>query len=152
MREVIAAGELLERDWHVLSEVWSITSFSELAREARETQRWNRLHPTEPQRESYAEGCLKGAMPVIAATDYVCGYPQMIAAYLEAPFVALGTDGFGRSDTRAVLRSFFEVDRRHITVAALQELARSKAISAETVARAVDTYAIDATCEAPWGR
>ena len=152
LREVIAAAELLNQHWQVSCEVWSVTSFTELAREGRETQRWNRLHPTQPQRGSYVNACLAGSTPIIAATDYVCTYPQMIAPYLEAPFVALGTDGFGRSDTRVALRSFFEVDRRHIAVAALQELAHTKAMSADIVARAIERYAIDTTCAAPWLR
>ena len=103
LREVIAAAELLASDWGVAAEVWSATSFSELAREAREVERFNRLHPSEPARTSHVQHCLAGDAPVIAATDYVRAWPQLIAPYLSAPFTALGTDGFGRSDTRAAL-------------------------------------------------
>src|SRR5665213_1029278 len=131
LREVMAASELLATDWQVSSDVWSVTSFSELAREARELERWNRLHPREGPRKSYVGECLAGAAPVIAATDYVRAYPQLIASYLDARFIALGTDGFGRSDTRAALRNFFEVDRHHIVLAALQSLTEERALPRE---------------------
>lgn len=150
VREVMAASELLKQDWQISSEVWSVTSFTELAREAREAERWNRLHPQAPARRSYVAECLAGDTPIVAATDYVCAYPQSIAPYLNARLVALGTDGFGRSDTRANLRRFFEVDRHHITVAALQTLVQNGEVSPGTVATAIERYGIDiATC-APW--
>lgn len=152
LREVIAAAELLDRDWQVSAQVWSATSFSELAREARETQRWNRLHPEAPPQRSYVMQCLGGAAPIIAATDYVCAYPQSIAPYVDAPFVALGTDGFGRSDTRASLRRFFEVDRHHITVAALRSLAQQGTVARGIVEEAIKVYAIDTEVGAPWLR
>ena len=110
--QVLEAARRLDADWGVASEVWSATSFSELARNAREVERRNRLNPVSPQETSHVSRCLPGTSPIIAATDYVRAYPQLIAAYVEAPFTALGTDGFGRSDTRAALRSFFEVDAR----------------------------------------
>jgi pyruvate dehydrogenase E1 component len=147
---VLAAGELLWRDWQIAAEVWSATSFSELAREARETERRNRLHPQHPARRSYVDECLGGDLPIVAATDYVCAYPQSIAPYLGARFVALGTDGFGRSDTRAGLRRFFEVDRHHIAVAALQTLAQSGNVPPLTVDKAIERYGIDTTASAPW--
>jgi pyruvate dehydrogenase E1 component len=150
LREVIAAHELLEQDWQIPTQVWSATSFSELAREARETERWNRLHPRETARRSYVAECLSGDIAIVAATDYVCAYPQSIAPYLNARFLALGTDGFGRSDTRAALRRFFEVDRHHITVAALQTLARNDEIPSSTVAAALERYGIDIDTSAPW--
>jgi pyruvate dehydrogenase E1 component len=150
--EVAAAAELLVADWNIIAEVWSVTSFSELAREARDVARWNRLHPQESKRLSYLEKCLGDERPIIAATDYVCAYPQLIAPYLKAQFVALGTDGFGRSDTRTALRRFFEVDRHHITVAALQALAATGQLSADTVTTAIDRYKIDTTTDAPWLR
>jgi len=152
LREVIAAGELLATDWNLSSEVWSVTSFSELAREAREAQRWNRLHPAQPTRRSHVEDCLAGAAPVIAATDYVVAYPQLIAAHVEAPFIALGTDGFGRSDTRAALRRFFEVDRHQIVVAALRALQAQGIVGAEVLERAIVQYGIDRDAEPPWNR
>jgi pyruvate dehydrogenase E1 component len=150
LREVIAAADLLATDWQVGSEVFSVTSFGELAREAREAERWNRLHPLEPVRCSYVADCLPGETPIIAATDYVCAYPQLIAPYLDARFVALGTDGFGRSDTRSRLRRFFEVDRHHISISALQSLARRGDIAPALVSAAIDRYGIDGASLAPW--
>ena len=150
VREVIAASEILLNDWQVVSEVWSATSFSELAREARETERWNRLHPQEIPRVSYVESCLPGEAPIVAATDYVCAYPQSIAPFLKGRFVALGTDGFGRSDTRTMLRRFFEVDRHHITVAALQVLAQVGDVPAGMVAAAITRYGLNPEALPSW--
>jgi pyruvate dehydrogenase E1 component len=150
LREVIAAAELLERDWQVSAEVWSVTSFSELAREAREVERWNRLHPNGQRKRSHVSECLEGDAPVIAATDYLCAYPDLIARFINAPYVSLGTDGFGRSDNRTALRRFFEVDRHHITVAALYSLAETGVTSTKTVAAAIEKYAINAEVSAPW--
>jgi pyruvate dehydrogenase E1 component len=150
LREAIEAAKLLAADWHVGAEVWSVTSFTELSREARLTERWNRLHPTVESRASYVASCLPGGDPVVAATDYVSAYAQLIAAYITAPFVSLGTDGFGRSDTRPLLRRFFEVDRQHIVVAALFELSKLGAVGTETVASAIDRYAIVSDAPAPW--
>jgi pyruvate dehydrogenase E1 component len=150
LREVVAACELLNQDWQISSDVWSVTSFTELARQAREAERWNRLHPQAPARCSYVGECLAGQTPIVAATDYVCSYPQSIAPFLDARLVALGTDGFGRSDTRANLRRFFEVDRHHITVAALQALAQNGELSPGTVATAIERYGIDIAACAPW--
>ncbi len=148
--EVIAAGELLARDWSVESEIWSVTSFSELAREAREAERWNRLHPRETARRSHVELCLAGSQPVIAATDYVRAYPQLVAAYVDARFVTLGTDGFGRSDTRAALRRFFEVDRWHVALAALHALAIEGTLERDAPTAAIARYGLDAEAPAPW--
>ncbi len=150
--QVLEAARRLEADWGVASEVFSATSFSELARDAREVERRNRLNPSAPRQTSHVASSLSGRAPIIAATDYVRAYPQLIAAYVDAPFTALGTDGFGRSDTRATLRSFFEVDAGHITVAALAALATAGSVSKETVAQAIARYGIGATCEAPWSR
>ena len=156
LREAIAAAELLAVEWGVASEVWSVTSFSELARDARAAERWNRLHPVDPPRVSYIEECLPGPRPVVAVTDYVRALPQMVASYLRAPFIALGTDGFGRSDTRAALRRFFEVDRHHIVIAALQALARAEqgagSVDAAMVARAIERYAVSPDVGASWER
>jgi pyruvate dehydrogenase E1 component len=125
LREVIAASQLLADDWQVSADVWSVTSFSELAREARDVGRWNRLHPKAHCRNSYVAECLAGDTPVVAATDYVCAYPDLVAPFVNAPYRSLGTDGFGRSDNRAALRRFFEIDRQHIVVAALYALAEA---------------------------
>jgi pyruvate dehydrogenase E1 component len=150
LREVIRAGELLAQDWNVSSDIYSVTSFSELAREAASIQRWNRLHPLDSQRTNYIELQLQGADPVIAATDYVRAYPQLIAPYLEGRFVTLGTDGFGRSDTRLALRRFFEVDRHSIVLAALDALAADGRIPRPTLAKAIQRYGIDTEAAAPW--
>jgi pyruvate dehydrogenase E1 component len=152
LREVIAAAELLASDWQIASEVWSVTSFSELSREAREAERWNRLHPAAQPRRSHLGRCLPGDVPVVAASDYVCAYAQSIAPYLEARFTALGTDGFGRSDTRVALRRFFEVDRHHVALAALQALSRNGDLPPEAVADAVERYAVEQDAPAPWTR
>src|SRR5271156_2779331 len=117
--EAVEAARILATDWNVSTEVWSATSYAELARDAREAERHNRLNPLDEPIVSHLAACLPGCSPIIAASDYVRAYPQLVAAYVEARFVTLGTDGFGRSDTRRSLRAFFEVDRRHIVVAAL---------------------------------
>jgi pyruvate dehydrogenase E1 component len=150
LREVIAASEMLARDWQISTEVWSATSFTELARDARDVERWNRLHPLEAQRRSHVNDCLKGNAPIIATTDYVRAYPQLIASYVEGRFIALGTDGFGRSDTRAALRRFFEVDRQHIVLAALQALVEEKSLPREVLARALALYAVDSDVSSSW--
>jgi len=152
LREAIAAAELLATDWTIASEVWSATSFSELARDASEAERWNRLHPTQPARESHLQRCLGGPDPIVAASDYVRAWPQLVAGHLRAPFTALGTDGFGRSDTRAALRDFFEVDRHQIVLAALASLAREGRIPAQTCQQAIERYGIEADRAPPWER
>jgi pyruvate dehydrogenase E1 component len=150
LREVIAAAALLAHDWGIAAEVWSATSFGELARDAREVERWNRLHPEALARESHLQQCLPGDAPVVAASDYVRAWPQLIASYLDAPMTALGTDGFGRSDTRAALRSFFEVDRHQIALVALTALRHRGEVNAATCAQAIRRYAIPAEQTASW--
>jgi len=153
LREVLAAGELLRDEFAVTSEVWSVTSFSELAREARDCERWNRLNPLAEPHESHLERSLVGAAPIVAASDYVRAVPQMLASFLpRRRYVALGTDGFGRSDTRAALREFFEVDRYSIVLAALQALADSGAIARERWAAAVERYGKQAGSRPSWER
>lgn len=106
LREAIAAADLLAGDWNIRSEIWSVTSFSELAREAREVERWNRLHPAEPLKTSHVEGCLGGDLPVVATSDYVRAYPQLIASYVDARFVALGSvRRWSPSPNRTAIRS-----------------------------------------------
>jgi pyruvate dehydrogenase E1 component len=122
LREVLAAAALLAAEHGVASVVYSVTSFSELAREARELQRQDRLAPLPAPRQSHVMRLLPGTAPVVAATDYVRAWPQLIAEYLDARIVTLGTDGFGRSDTREQLRRYFEVDAASIAAAALQAL------------------------------
>ena len=152
LREVIAAARpAARRTGTSPREVWSATSFSELAREAREVERWNRLHPaSDAAHEPSSRRCLPGRAPVIAATDYVRAYPQLIASYVEGRFVALGTDGFGRSDTRAALRSFFEVDRPQIVLAALAALAAEGRLDRKIMAAAIRRYGIDPERPASW--
>ncbi|NUU36122.1 alpha-ketoglutarate dehydrogenase [Pseudomonas sp. C2B4] len=150
LREVIAAAELLASDWNVDSQVWSVTSFTELARDAREVERWNRLHPGQPARRSHLQESLEDPAPIIACTDYVRAVPQLIASYLDARYTVLGTDGFGRSDTRSRLRAFFEVDRYQIVLSALTALVQERQLDAGVCVEAIARYAIDADNMAPW--
>ena len=148
--EVQAAARLLAQDWGVACEVWSATSFSELARDAREVERWNRLHPLQPPRTSHLLHCLPQGTPIIAATDYVSAWPHLVAPYLRDRFVALGTDGFGRSDNREQLRGFFEVDRRQVVLAALSSLVADGVLAPQVCAEAIERYGIQADAPAPW--
>jgi pyruvate dehydrogenase E1 component len=146
LREVIAGAELLEKDFGVSADIWSVTSFNELRREGIETARWNTLHPEAEPRRSYVEQCLREhAGPVIAATDYMRAYADQIRAFLPqaANYTVLGTDGFGRSDTRRALRRFFEVDRHYVAVAAMKALADQEAVPQKKVAEAIAKYGID---------
>jgi pyruvate dehydrogenase E1 component len=151
LREVIAAAELLKQ-YGVASEIWSCPSFTELRREGLEVERWNMLHPEQPPRKSYVETCLAGRVgPTIAATDYVKAFADGIRAFVPGRYRVLGTDGFGRSDYRRKLRSFFEVDRHYITVAALQSLAQDGKIAAATVAAAIAGFGLDPEKPSPIG-
>ena len=143
-REVIAAAELLKADWGVDADLWGCPSFSELAREGNDVARWNLLHPTEKPRLSHVETSLNDTRgPIIAATDYVRLYAEQIRPFLNRRYVTLGTDGFGRSDTREALRRFFEVDRYWVTLAALKALADDGSIERSKVAEAIAKYGID---------
>jgi pyruvate dehydrogenase E1 component len=145
LREVIAAAELLKKDFKVDADIWSMTSINELAREADDAQRWNQLHPTRKPRKSYIESCLSGRKgPAVIATDYTRTYVNQIREYVPMRYVALGTDGFGRSDTRAELRSFFEVNRYHVVVAALKALNDEGELDSKVVQEAIKKYNIDA--------
>ncbi|MGQ0621531.1 MAG: pyruvate dehydrogenase (acetyl-transferring), homodimeric type [Panacagrimonas sp.] len=151
LREVLAASEILKADWGVTSDVWSLPSINELARDGRECERWNLLHPDAKPKKSYVQECLDGMTgPVIASTDYVRAYSEQLRPYIAAPFYVLGTDGFGRSDNRPALRDFFEVDRRWITVKALRALADQKKVPVERVSQAIKLYGISADRSAPW--
>ncbi|WP_019583095.1 pyruvate dehydrogenase (acetyl-transferring), homodimeric type [Thioalkalivibrio sp. ALE16] len=144
LREAIAAAELLDQDFGVAAEVWSATSFNELARDGRDAERHARLHPDAKPRTSWVEECLGDSdAPVVAATDYVQAYADQIRAFVPADYRVLGTDGFGRSDTRAALRRHFEVDRYHIAVTALKALADAGTVEVKTVADAIKKYKID---------
>jgi pyruvate dehydrogenase E1 component len=153
LREVIAAADLLQNDWGVAADVWSVTSYTELQRDGMRVERRNRLHPESPAESSYVDRCLSPTSgPVIAASDYVRALPELIRAWVPRRYVALGTDGYGRSDTRADLRRFFEVDRAHIVVAALRALADQETVPASMVKEAIGRYGIDANSEEPWRR
>jgi pyruvate dehydrogenase E1 component len=149
LREVLAAAEILRDQWGVSAEVYSVTSFSELEREAREVRRHNRLQP-HARKASHLQHMLPGTVPVVAATDYVRAWPQLIAEYLDAPYHTLGTDGFGRSDTRERLRRFFEVDRQHIALAALQSLHEAGAIDNDTLRTASEALGRGLSHAPPW--
>ncbi len=151
LREVIAAADLLRNDFGVEADLWSATSFNELRRDGLSAQRWNLLHPSEKPRLSHVEQCLsKRKGPVIAATDYMRSFADQIRAFVPQRYVVLGTDGYGRSDTREQLRSFFEVDRRYVTVAALKALADDGTIDAKVVVQAIKKYGIDSERVEPW--
>lgn len=144
LREVMAAAEILQNDYGVAADVWSVTSFNQLRREALSVSRWNMLHPTKNAKTSHIENCLKNRNgPVVAATDYMKLYADQIRAFIPGRYSVLGTDGFGRSDTREKLRHFFEVDRYYITVAALKVLSEEGKIPAKLVSQAIKTLGID---------
>ena len=145
LREVIAAAELLEKDWGVSADVWSVPSFTELRREGLECDRWNMLNPEKAQKVSYVAQCLKDAKgPVVASTDYMKSFAEQIQRFVPNKFVALGTDGFGRSDSREALRDFFEVNRYYVVVAALKALSDEGKLPAAKVAEAVKKYKLNA--------
>ncbi|MCZ0944033.1 MAG: pyruvate dehydrogenase (acetyl-transferring), homodimeric type [Gammaproteobacteria bacterium] len=142
LREVEAAADLLAEQG-VAAEVFSVTSYNELARQMRDVERWNLLHPEAPPKLSRVAELLGGEVPIVAASDYQKSLPEQIRGALTAPFTVLGTDGFGRSDTREELRDFFEVDRRFIALSALSALARAQQIPLDAVRRARDDFGID---------
>ena len=151
LREAQAAAQILENDYGVAAEVFSVTSFSELRREALEIERWNMLHPGEPARVPYVEQLLKDREgPVIAATDYMRVVPDQIREWVGGRYVTLGTDGYGRSDSRAALRKHFEVDRNYIAVAALKALADQGKVDQNTVIGAMQKLGIDPSKPVPW--
>ena len=144
LREVIAAAELLQKDFGVTADIWSATSFTELRREGLALERWNMLHPDAKPRVSYIEQCLAGREgPVIAASDYMKSFADQIRPFVPQRYVVLGTDGFGRSDTRKQLRKFLEVDRYYICIAALKALADEGMIPIAKVNEAIKKYDID---------
>jgi pyruvate dehydrogenase E1 component len=150
LREAIAAAELLESDFGVVSDVWSVTSFTELRRDGLEVERWNMLHPTEKPRQAYVSQCLdRRGGPVVASTDYIKAFPDQIRQWVPGSYRVLGTDGYGRSDFRRALRSFFEVDRRYVALAALKSLADQGAIDATLVQNAIERYEINPEAPLP---
>ncbi|MDE2136209.1 MAG: pyruvate dehydrogenase (acetyl-transferring), homodimeric type [Gammaproteobacteria bacterium] len=151
LRECLAAAKILEDDYGIPADVLSVTSFSELRREALECERWNLLHPGETARVPYIRSLLKDREgPVVAATDYMRTVPDQIRQWVGGRYVTLGTDGYGRSDSRAALRRHFEVDRNYIAVAALKALADEKRVDAKTVAGAIKALGIDPERPVPW--
>ena len=145
LREVEEAARLLENDWGVKADVYSVTSFTELGRDGMAAERWSLLHPGEDAQVPYVSSVLSDK-PAVAATDYMRTFAEQIRPYVPGAYTVLGTDGYGRSDWRRSLREFFEVDRRYVALAALRSIAPDKA------AEAVEKYEIDADAEAPWRR
>src|SRR5699024_8950952 len=144
LREVAAAAEMLRKEHDVAATVWSAPSFTQLRREGLAAERWNRLHPEEPPRISWVEEHFAQVEePIVAATDYMKSFADQIRPFVASPYVVLGTDGFGRSDTRAKLREFFEVDRRFVVVAALSALAEQGRIRASRISDAIKQYGND---------
>jgi pyruvate dehydrogenase E1 component len=144
LREVIAAAKLLRDDFGIAADIWSVTSFTELRREGLDVERWNTLHPEERPRTCWIEECLgEQRGPVVAASDYLKIYADQIRPFVRAPYKVLGTDGFGRSDNRRMLRHFFEVNRYFVAVAALSALADAGEIERSTVTEALKKYRID---------
>jgi pyruvate dehydrogenase E1 component len=153
LNEVRAAAKLLLDEYGVESDVWSVTSFNELAREGQKAQRWNRLNPDKPAKPSYVETCFDSHDgPVVASTDYIRMYAEQIRPFIEREYTVLGTDGFGRSDTREKLRQFFEVDRYHVVVAALDALRHRKEVDVSVVMDAIRKFDIDRNCLSPMHR
>ncbi len=151
LREVIAAADLLRDDWKIESDIWSATSFNELRRDGMSAERHNLLHPKGARRKSYVETALEGhAGPVIVATDYMRNYADQIRQHVGRRYVTLGTDGFGRSDYRVKLRTFFEVNRYYVTIAALKALADDGEIKADVVEQAIKKYGLDTERPDPW--
>ncbi len=145
LREVMAAADLLRDEWDVDADIWSATSINELTREAQDCDRWNRLHPAETAKVPYVAHCFDGVKgPFIAATDYIRNYAEQLRKWVPGRYEVLGTDGFGRSDTRAQLRKHFEVNSYHVVVAALKALADEGQLPAAKVTEAIAKYGIDA--------
>ena len=151
LNEVIAAADLLKNDWNISADIWSTPSLVELGRDGAAAERWNLLHPDQEPKQCWVEKCLDGSEgPVIASTDYIRSYAEQIRAYVPGDYHVLGTDGFGRSDSRAALRKHFEVDRYYVTVAALKALSDQhktskvkKQVTAKHVLDAIKKYDID---------
>jgi pyruvate dehydrogenase E1 component len=144
LNEVREAAKILKKDFKVEADIWSLTSVNELTREGQAVDRWNLLHPDKKAKQSYVSEQLEGTSePVVIATDYMKNYSEQLRKYIDNPLYVLGTDGFGRSDSRAALRHFFEVDRHFITVTALKALADEGKIKASVVAKAIKKFGID---------
>jgi pyruvate dehydrogenase E1 component len=150
LNEVLAAADLLESDFGVTADVWSVTSFTELRRDGIEVERWNMLHPeSEPRRAYVTEQLGEREGPVVASTDYIRAFADQIRQWVSGRYRVLGTDGFGRSDFRHALRRFFEVDRHYVAVAALRELADEGEVDPAQVRKAIERYQIDPEAPLP---
>jgi pyruvate dehydrogenase E1 component len=150
LNEVLAAASLLEDDFGVAADVWSVTSFTELRREGIEVERWNMLHPEDEPRQPFVTSQLAAREgPVVASTDYIRSFADQIRQWVPGRYRVLGTDGFGRSDSRAALRRFFEVDRHYVAVAALRELVEEGVLDAARVTEAIERYEIDPEAPLP---
>ena len=144
LNEALAASELLSKDWNIHCEVWNVTSFSELRKNAEEVDRWNTLHPSDKNQKSYLEECIVNSdVPTVAVSDYIKMVGEQISSYIPGPYYALGTDGFGRSDTRENLRHFFEVDRYYITLNVIRALIKNKKLDSSLADTVMSTYEID---------
>ena len=147
----MTARDLLSTEWGIAADAWSVTSYKSLREDAISVERWNRLHPADPERIPHVTDCLAHSEgPIVAVTDYMRSVPDQVARWMPRRFVSLGTDGFGRSDTREVLRRHFEVDAAHVVVAVLRCLAAEGVIPAGTVGEAIDRYGIDTAAADPW--
>jgi len=150
LREMLAGAEILQNEYQIDSEVWSITSFNELGKEGMEVERYNLLNPEKEQKISYVEKCIgKTEGPILAASDYMRAHSDQIRPYIQKSFYSLGTDGFGRSDTRKNLRKFFEVDKEHIVTYALSILSKEQLITSKYVNEAIKKYNIKSEREIP---
>ncbi len=144
LREVITAAELLDQEFGVRVDIWSVLVINQLYRDGICVEDWNRMHPEQTRRKTYIEEIMAGFDgPAVIATDYVQAYGEQVRRYIPNPLTVLGTDGFGRSDLREVLRRFFKVDRFHIVVAALQGLVEQGSLSPEVVSKAIIQYGIN---------
>jgi len=152
LREAIEAAKILKEEFNIGSKVCSITSYSELSKQAREVERTNRFTTTEQKQSSNIQNLIDNKNPIIAVSDYTRAYSQLISSYVKNTFIALGTDGFGRSDTRENLRKFFEIDKYHIVVAALDALCDEGHISKSVVIAAIKKYQINSNLDYPWNR
>ena len=149
LNEAIEASKLLEKDWTIKSDVWSVTSYSELYRDAEDTDRWNNLNSLKENKESYLNQCLNEDYPVVAVSDYVKLVSEQISPYIKSHFISLGTDGFGRSDTRERLRDFFEINRYYIVISAINSLVKTNKIDKKMLQKAIEKYSIDPNKENP---
>jgi pyruvate dehydrogenase E1 component len=144
MYEVLKAQNILQEKYGVAADVWSVTSYKELYRDANDCERWNMLHPGEAAKVPFVTQTLKDAPgPFIAASDYMKVLPESLAKWLPGQLVSLGTDGFGRSENRGALRDFFEVDAKHVVLATLCALARENKIGLDVVKKAVQELGIN---------